>query len=410
MPGLFQKILISAAVLGLVAVEGAPSVEPRTATEQGNGPKAIYFLTNEAQNAVVALPVGCDGTLSGGSVTGTGGKGSNAIDTNTSLPAAPDALGSQSALTVSGQYLFAVNAGSNTLTMFSISARDPTKLTALGRSASVPGDFPVTVAASAKNNLVCVGTTGVKSGVSCTSFSSHGLGKLDALRPFGLGQTNPPVGPFNTVSHTFFSSDESVLFTTVKGNPPLNNTGFVSAFPVKPTSACGGAISSLSTSETRSSPAGTAVLFGSAAIPGSTSLFVTDASFGGAVLSVDSSNKATLAEKGVISNQSATCWVTISDVTGTAFVTDIAVNRLVQMSTTDASIISSTDLSANGGPGLTDLASGGNFVYALSAGDGTTKTAVTVLDVSEGEVKQIQHFDVSSTGAGKNSQGMTVLM
>lgn len=294
--------------------------------------------------------------------------------------------------------------------MFSISARDPTKLTVLGRSASVPGDFPVTVAASAKNNLVCVGTTGVKSGVSCTSFSSHGLGKLDALRPFGLGQTNPPVGPFNTVSHTFFSSDESVLFTTVKGNPPLNNTGFVSAFPVKPTSACGGAISSLSTSETRSSPAGTAVLFGSAAIPDSTSLFVTDASFGGAVLSVDSSNKATLAGKGVISNQSATCWVTISDVIGTAFVSDIAVNRLVQMSTTDASIISSTDLSANGGPGLTDLASGGNFVYALSAGDGTTKTAVTVLDVSEGEVKQIQHFDVSSTGAGKNSQGMTVLM
>lgn len=103
MPGLFQKILISAAVLGLVAVEGAPSVEPRTATEQGNGPKAIYFLTNEAQNAVVSLPVGCDGTLSGGSVTGTGGKGSNAIDMITSLPAAPDALGSQAALTVSGQ-------------------------------------------------------------------------------------------------------------------------------------------------------------------------------------------------------------------------------------------------------------------------------------------------------------------
>ncbi|OBT75017.1 hypothetical protein VF21_06325 [Pseudogymnoascus sp. 05NY08] len=405
MPGLLQKILLSAALLRL-AVEGAPS----TATKQGNGPKAIYFLTNNAQNAVVALPVGCDGTLSHGSVTGTGGKGSNSIDKNTNLPAGPDALSSQSALTVSGQYLFAVNAGSNSLTMFSISAKDPTKLTALGHSASLPGDFPVTVAASAKNNLVCVGTTGAKSGVSCTSFSSHGLGKMDALRPFGLGQTTPPVGPFNTVSQVFFSSDESVLFTTVKGNPPANNTGFISAFPVNSKSPCGGAISTLSTTETRSSPAGTAVLFGSATIPGSTSLFVTDASFGAAVLAVDSSDKATLTGKGVIADQAATCWVAISDVTGNAYVTDIAVNHIVEMSTKDASIISSTDLSANGGTGLTDLASGGNFIYALSAGDGKAKATVTVLDVSGGKVKQIQYFDVSSTGAGKNSQGMTLLL
>lgn len=294
--------------------------------------------------------------------------------------------------------------------MFLISTRDPTKLNALGHSVSIPGDFPVTVAASAKNNIVCVGTTGVKSGISCTTFSSHGLGIMDALRPFGLGQTTPPIGPFNTVSHAFFSSDESVLFTTVKGNPPANNTGFVSAFPVNPASTCGGAISSLSKSETRSSPVGTAVLFGSAVIPDSTSLFVTDASFGAAVLAVDSSNKAIVAEKGVIAGQSATCWVTISAVTGNAYVTDIAVDHIVEMSTRDASVISSTNLSSNGGPGLTDVTSGGNFVYALSAGNGTTKTAVTVLDVSGGNVKRIQHFDVSSTGGGRNSQGLTLLM
>ncbi|KFY40028.1 hypothetical protein V494_03694 [Pseudogymnoascus sp. VKM F-4513 (FW-928)] len=410
MPGLFQKILLSAALLGLAIVEAAPHAEPRTATEQGNGPKAIYFLTNNAKNAVVALPVECDGTLSLGSVTETGGKGANSIDMNTNLPAGPDALSSQSALTVSGQYLFAVNAGSNSLTMFLISNKNPTKLTPLGHSASIPGDFPVTVAASAKNNLVCVGTTGEKSGVSCTSFSSHGLGKMDALRPFGLGQTTPPVGPFNTVSQVLFSSDESVLFTAVKGNPPANNTGFISAFPVNAASPCGGAISSLSTTETRSSPAGTAVLFGSVAIPGSNSLFVTDASFGAAVLAVDSSNKASTTGKGVIADQSATCWATISELTGNAYVTDIAVNHLVEMSTKDASIISSTDLSANGGPGLTDLVSGGNFVYALSAGNGTSKATVTVLDVSGGSVKQVQYFDVSSTGAGKNAQGLAVLL
>jgi hypothetical protein len=112
MPGLFQKILLSAALLGL-AVEGAPSTATK---QQGNGPKAIYFLTNNAQNAVVALPVGCDGTLSRGSVTGTGGKGSNSIDMGTNLPAGPDALSSQSALKVSGQvrkYCIDAVSGSN---------------------------------------------------------------------------------------------------------------------------------------------------------------------------------------------------------------------------------------------------------------------------------------------------------
>ncbi len=65
--------------------------------------KAIYFLTNDADNAVVALPIGTDGTLSTGTVTKTGGAGSNAIDGDTKQKAMPDALVGQSALTVVGQ-------------------------------------------------------------------------------------------------------------------------------------------------------------------------------------------------------------------------------------------------------------------------------------------------------------------
>lgn len=99
MQALLQKLLLSASLVALAA-EGAPYSEHRAVV---NGPKAVYFLTNNAQNAVVALPVGCDGTLSRGSVTATGGNGANSINMNTNLPAAPDALISQSALTVSGQ-------------------------------------------------------------------------------------------------------------------------------------------------------------------------------------------------------------------------------------------------------------------------------------------------------------------
>lgn len=64
--------------------------------------KAIYFLTNDANNAVVALPIGMDGMLSEGSVTNTGGAGSNSISGMTGEIAMSDPLISQSALTIAG--------------------------------------------------------------------------------------------------------------------------------------------------------------------------------------------------------------------------------------------------------------------------------------------------------------------
>ncbi|CAN9245528.1 unnamed protein product [Alternaria alternata] len=369
--------------------------------------RAIYMLTNDAENAVVALPIGADGMLSKGKVMKTRGAGSVAVDAE-GKPATPDALVGQSALTIAGNNLFAVNAGSNTLTMMTISSRDATSLSCVGKPLAIPGEFPNTVAASAKNKLACVGTTGAKAGISCASFSRQGLGQMDELRSFDLGQSTPPVGPLNTVSQTFFSSDESALFTTVKGDPTVNNTGFLSTYSVQ---ASNGA-ATLSNKDVRSSPNGTAVLFGSATLSNDPStLFVTDASFGATVLSIDSKGQATVKGKQAIDGQAATCWATISDATNSAFVTDVGVNRVVEMSLDDASIIKQLDLSANGDPGLIDLRAAGDFVYALSPGNGTTAAAITVLDVSggQGSMKQVQHFDLSGM-AGKNAQGMAVLM
>ncbi|MBE3040985.1 hypothetical protein IMZ48_00025 [Candidatus Bathyarchaeota archaeon] len=292
--------------------------------------------------------------------------------------------------------------------MLSISANDPTQLSLVGEPISIPGEFPNTVAVSAKNNLACVGTTGALAGISCSCVSRHGLGPMDDLRPFDIGQSTPPVGPTNTVSQTFFSENESVLFTTVKGDPEVNKTGFLSAFPVE---QGGNGAASLSQVDVRSTPEGTAVLFGSMAIPGTSNVFATDASFGAAVLSVDPQTlEATTIGVGVIDNQAATCWTTISSSTGTAFVTDVSVNHVVEMSLEDASVIDELDLSENGDPGLIDLRASGDFIYALSPGNGTTEAAVTVLDVSggSGSATMIQHFKLGDM-AGQNSMGMTVL-
>ncbi|KAF4502164.1 hypothetical protein FAGAP_1644 [Fusarium agapanthi] len=368
--------------------------------------KAIYVLTNEEANGVLAIPIGQDSTLSKGKVTMTGGAGSVAVDAE-GKPATPDALISQSALTIAGNNIFAVNAGSNTISMLRVSRSNPTKLQMVGKPVQVPGEFPNTVAASAKNGVVCVGSTGAKAGVSCSSFSRQGLGAMDELRTIDLGQTTPPAGLTNTLSQVLFSEDESMLFTMVKGDPAVNNTGFISVANVEMNNG----VAAVSKQDARSSSEGTAVLFGSQVIPRTSKVFATDASFGAAILDVDPNNcEATTAAKGAVKGQIATCWVVISPATKSAFVTDVGRNRVVEMSLEDASVVSEFDLTCNGDPGLIDLAASGNFLYALSPGNGTTQAAVTVLDVSggSGSAKMVQHFELAGM-ASNTAMGMKVM-
>lgn len=90
------KPMLLAAFLS-IAVHAAPC------PSQPESPNAIYFLTNDEANAIVALPIADDGMLSDGTVTPTGGAGANSIDGTTNEPAIPDPLIGQSALTVAGQ-------------------------------------------------------------------------------------------------------------------------------------------------------------------------------------------------------------------------------------------------------------------------------------------------------------------
>ncbi|KAH6621601.1 hypothetical protein B0J18DRAFT_432899 [Chaetomium sp. MPI-SDFR-AT-0129] len=369
--------------------------------------RAAYIITNEEENSVVSLPIASNGLLGEGSKIATGGAGGIGISGATGQPAAVDGLASQSSVTVAGSNLFAVNPGSNTVTQFSINKSDPTKLTRVGHPVKVPGEFPNTVAASAKHRIVCVGTSGVINGVSCAPFTpAGGIGTFDALRPFDLKQTTPPVGPTNTVSQVFFSDDERTLFSIVKGDPPKNTTGFLAAFPVE--AAWGpGAKASVSAKGTRSSPEGTAVLFGSFVIPGSSDIFVTDASFGAAVLSVGTDLKATTKGRGAIDGQAATCWSTYSPATKTAFVTDVAVDRLVEVSVTDASILNVIDLSANGQSGMIDLRALDEWIYVLAPGNNVTEPAVVVVDATTR--KQVQVKGLGSLGVTGRGQGLAVL-
>ncbi|KAF3401692.1 hypothetical protein F1880_009969 [Penicillium rolfsii] len=371
------------------------------ACPSGHAGKALYLQTNEQQNSLISIPIGKDGMLYGGISTPTGGQGGDSINGMTNMPAGPDALSSQGSVFTIDGFFFAVNAGSNTLSMFKVNKFDPTKVTMTGEPVKIPGEFPVTVTASTKRRTVCVGYTGAKAGVSCTQFTADGLQRMEEVLHLNLNQTTPPVGPTNTVAQVFFAADDTRLITTVKGDPSSGRTGFVSVLPFKDP------ISSIfQNHDIRTSPPGTAVLFGGVEIPGTSNLLVTDASFGATILELnDITNEISLKQKIVIENQKATCWAAYSRARESIFVTDAALNRLVEVSKDGSTTVKIVDLK-NGDPGLVDLQIVDRFVYALSPGNGTTVAAITVFDTFQG--RQIQHYELGMLGVGQRSQGLAV--
>ncbi|KAJ5289001.1 hypothetical protein N7478_002031 [Penicillium angulare] len=365
------------------------------------GAKALYLQSNEQQNSVISIPIGSDGKLYGGIATLSGGMGSDIINAMTNAPAESDALSSQSSVFVIDDVVFAVNAGSNTLSMFRIDPSSPTRISMVGEPATIPGEFPVTVAASMKRKTACVGYTGARSGVSCARFTEQGLQQMAQVLDFRLNQTTPPVGPTNTVAQVFFAASDTRLVTTVKGNPTTNNTGFISVLAFQDSHS-----SVFQSHDVRSSLPGTAVLFGGVEIPHTSDLFITDASFGATVLSLDTVNdKVSLKNKLVIANQQATCWAAYSPARGSVFVTDAALDRLIEITPDGSKTLTTLNL-RNGDPGLTELKAAGRFVYALSPGNGTIEASITVVDTFEG--RQIQHFELEKLGGGQRSQGLAI--
>lgn len=91
---MFLPISLAVGILGLTNMANGA---PRPCQSAG---KAIYFLGNDPEeNAVIAVPIGSDNLLSGGTVTPTGGKGSNSVDAE-GQSATPDPLLSQGSLVV----------------------------------------------------------------------------------------------------------------------------------------------------------------------------------------------------------------------------------------------------------------------------------------------------------------------
>ena len=281
--------------------------------------------------------------------------------------------------------LLAVNPGSNTISVFRIDEYNATKLTLLGQPQDTKGEFPISIAVSTKNQLVCVANGGAINGITCASYSSDGLGPFDQLRNFNLDLTTPPVGLGSTVSHVFFSDAEDVLFTTVKGTTATNPNGFLSASRV--------INGKVAYNDTRSSISNTTILFGAATIPGTTDILVAEFTFGGEVISVNAQLQGSAKAHVVVPNTAGSCWATFSTASGTGFTADGGNNQLAEIDV-EAGTLATLLRPANSNFGMNDVTSVGNWVYALSPNRNGNATAVTVFDVSggKGTGRDIQSF------------------
>ena len=269
--------------------------------------------------------------------------------------------------------------------MFRIDRRNATKLTLLGEPQHSNGDFPVSIAVSPKNRLVCVANQGAANGIACASYSSSGLAAFDQLRNFNLNVTTPPVGLNSTISQPIFDNAEKVLYTTVKGQLASNPTGFLSASRV--------VRGQVSYDSTRSSPEGIALLFGVTTIPGSADILAADFTFGAEVISINSQLQGSSKGQITVPGNKANCWTTYSSVSNTGFTTDAGTNQIAEYDTSAGSLITAVR-PPNSNSGMNDVIAVGKWLYVLSPNKDGNATGITVFDVSggKGSIKQIQAF------------------
>jgi 6-phosphogluconolactonase len=192
-------LLLAAMLSGIGTAAAAPS---RSGT--------VYVLTNAAAgNAVVIFRRAADGTLTQAGAVPTGGKGTGS------------GLGSQGALVLSanGHWLFAVNAGSNDISVFDVRGDH---LRRVDRIAS-GGQQPISL--TVHGDLLYVLNTGGSGNISGFIVSEHG--KLSALAGSTRPLSNRGVGPAPGPAQVQFTNDGGALVVTEK------TTNLIDIFRIK---------------------------------------------------------------------------------------------------------------------------------------------------------------------------------
>ena len=305
-------------------------------------PGAVYTMTNGAAgNAVLAFPRTADGELSGPRSFSTGGVGTGG------------GLGNQSGLALSqgNRWLFAVNAGSNDVSVFRTSSQGLT----LTDRASSGGVRPISLATH--GDLLYVLNAGGSGNVQGLRVSSAGA--LEAIagssRPLSNAAANP--------AQIGLSPDGQHLVVTEKG------TNLLSVYEVSSDGSLTGPVTTPSSGTT---PFG----FG---FDNRGTLVVSEAFGGGAGASAVSSYRVerdgsvNLVSGSKATTQTAACWIAVSDNNhfayaanaGSASITGYSIGSDGSLARLDTGVTAST----GAGPSELAFSAGSRFLYVLNGTD-----------------------------------------
>jgi 6-phosphogluconolactonase (cycloisomerase 2 family) len=326
-----QTLLLAAGMLALASVSHAD-------------PGAVYTLSNTADaNRVLVYSRDAHGGLEWSASYPTGGKGSGA------------GLGSQGALTLSddGRWLLAVNAGTNSLSVFSVH-KDALVLTDIAASGGL-NPISVTVA----DNLVYVLNAGGAAG-SSDNISGFYLSKQGQLIPLP-GSTQALSGANVAPAQVSFGLRGDVLVVTEKG------TSRVDSFAVDENGRAGSVVSTPSSGST---PFGIAISskgysFVSEAVSSALSSY-----------RLQQDSGVALVTGSLINHQAAACWAVLSKNEKYAYTANAATNTIsgYRVAANGAlTLLNPTGLTAATDAHPIDMAvsNNGRFLYSLNSDSGT---------------------------------------
>lgn len=313
------------------------SLEAQRAGDAADGQRAVYTLTNQvAGNAVAVFNRAADGTLTAAGTIATGGAGTGS------------GLGSQGAVALSddGRRLFAVNAGSNDVSVFNVS---PAGLSLASRTAS-GGTLPISL--TVHRNVLYVLNAGGNGNIS--GFTIGTTGGLTAIP----GSTQPLSGTNVGPAQVSFDPDGRRLVVTEK------NTSLLDVYAVDANGAAGARTSFTSAGGT---PFGFAfgprrvLLVSEAAAPGSASSYI-----------LGRDGQLRLTSGSVLTHQGAPCWAVVTNDGRFGFTGNGSgsVSGFAIAGDGSISLIDPNGASALIGAGVNDIALSSNsrYLYVLQTG------------------------------------------
>lgn len=368
----FRLFVMLAAAVAALAVSA-----PAQAAEGSDEAGAAFVQTNDpAGNSIDAYRRNGDGSLTFDASYATGGLGGRENG------AGSDPLATQGSLRLvaGGRLLVAVNAGSNTISVFAVHGAR------LDLVQVLPSGGPFPTATGTRGDLLYVldaGGAGFVSGFRIDGARLHAI--AGSTRTLGLANTTPPFF-LNSPAQVGFTPDGEHLIVTTKLNGTVDvfavgRDGLLSAAPVKNPVA---------------SPVPFAWVFDRDGrmvlnFAGTSSLQTFTVNEDGTITPVSAS---------VSDTQAALCWVTPA--AGYLYTSNTGSNDVSQYNVVDGTPVLVRAVAATGIKGATDSAAAGRYLYVQSGLSGT----VSVYAIGEGGALAL--VQVANVPDGGSQEGIAV--